>query len=651
MQWRNKRWAGKGMIGGSRRRTATGSLLVTMGLFGGLFGWTQPAPAATPVQSGTAGSKANCIYAGPGIAGLNNFAQASGITFNCAVVYNNAVTTWPEWDTPWFEQEPDSNLNWAKWVAADPGRQLIITEDMVPSGSPSDWREIGATGAYDQYAFTLAQNLVNHGLGNSVIRLGHELNYTADIASVGTTAADYAAWVAYWQDIVTTMRSVPGADFVFDWNLNAGYRNIPLASVYPGDSYVDIISVDQYDDTVSTPTGSTPQQDWQQIWNQPDGLATVLDFAQSHGKPVAFPEWGLAATTSHGFGDDPYYISEMASVVQQHDTAYQAYFYSGQSATLLSPASQSFQQYVAAFGSPAAGGSASTTSTTSTTTIPPTSKTTTSTPTPATTTTTPTGTTTAPVVPSGTSVASLGDLSRYRLSAPIVAGSATSDHKGYWLLGGDGGVFRFGDAGFFGSTGNVKLNQPIVAMASTADGHGYWLVASDGGVFAFGDAHFYGSTGNVKLNRPIVAMAPTADGRGYWLIASDGGVFAFGDAHFYGSTGHIPLAQPIVAMFRSVTGAGYTLIAGDGGIFQFGDSVFVGSAARSARSSPIVSGAAAPAGNGYWIVGRTGTVYAFGSAVQEGNATGTVAAIIPTASDRGYWVATTSGRVLPFGRN
>ena len=28
-------------------------------------------------------------------------------------------------------------------------------------------------------------------------------------------------------------------------------------------------------------------------------------------------------------------------------------------------------------------------------------------------------------------------------------------------------------------------------------GHGYWLVASDGGVFTFGDAHFYGSTGGV----------------------------------------------------------------------------------------------------------------------------------------------------------
>ena len=74
-------------------------------------------------------------------------------------------------------------------------------------------------------------------------------------------------------------------------------------------------------------------------------------------------------------------------------------------------------------------------------------------------------------------------------------------------------------------------------MAATADGGGYWLVASDGGVFAFGDARFYGSTGSIRLNRPVVGMAATPDGGGYWLVASDGGVFAFGDARFYGSTG------------------------------------------------------------------------------------------------------------------
>jgi len=83
--------------------------------------------------------------------------------------------------------------------------------------------------------------------------------------------------------------------------------------------------------------------------------------------------------------------------------------------------------------------------------------------------------------------------------------------------------------------GAQTLNAPIVTMASTPDGGGYWLVASDGGVFSFGDATFYGSTGAMHLNAPIVSAASTPDGGGYWLVASDGGVFSFGDATFYGS--------------------------------------------------------------------------------------------------------------------
>ena len=42
----------------------------------------------------------------------------------------------------------------------------------------------------------------------------------------------------------------------------------------------------------------------------------------------------------------------------------------------------------------------------------------------------------------------------------------------------------------------MHLNKPIVGMAPTRDGGGYWLVASDGGIFAYGDAGFYGSTGS-----------------------------------------------------------------------------------------------------------------------------------------------------------
>jgi len=74
-------------------------------------------------------------------------------------------------------------------------------------------------------------------------------------------------------------------------------------------------------------------------------------------------------------------------------------------------------------------------------------------------------------------------------------------------------------------------------MTSTHDGKGYWMVASDGGIFSFGDAGYYGSTGAIPLNQPIVGMVATSDGAGYWLAASDGGVFAFGDAPFFGSLG------------------------------------------------------------------------------------------------------------------
>ena len=51
--------------------------------------------------------------------------------------------------------------------------------------------------------------------------------------------------------------------------------------------------------------------------------------------------------------------------------------------------------------------------------------------------------------------------------------------------------------GFYGSMGGQHLNKPIVGMAATPDGGGYWLVASDGGIFTFGDARFYGSTGGI----------------------------------------------------------------------------------------------------------------------------------------------------------
>jgi hypothetical protein len=118
--------------------------------------------------------------------------------------------------------------------------------------------------------------------------------------------------------------------------------------------------------------------------------------------------------------------------------------------------------------------------------------------------------------------------------------------KGYWLVASDGGVFPFGSAKGYGSTGNINLRQPIIGMASTPSGQGYWLVAADGGVFPFGDAVGYGSTGNIQLAKPIVGSTRSIQ-NGYLFVASDGGVFNF-NGPYYGSTGGLPLTKPIVGI-------------------------------------------------------------------------------------------------------
>ena len=207
-----------------------------------------------------------------------------------------------------------------------------------------------------------------------------------------------------------------------------------------------------------------------------------------------------------------------------------------------------------------------------------------------------------------------GSTGALTLKAPIVGMTATPDGKGYWLVASDGGIFSFGDAHFYGSTGALTLKAPIVGMTATPDGKGYWLVASDGGIFSFGDAHFYGSTGALTLKAPIVGMAVTPDGKGYWLVASDGGIFSFGDAHFYGSTGALTLKAPIVGMTATPDGKGYWLAASDGGIFSFGDAHFYGSTGAFKLAKPIIGLLATPDGEGYQLVASDGGVFDFGNA-------------------------------------
>ena len=246
--------------------------------------------------------------------------------------------------------------------------------------------------------------------------------------------------------------------------------------------------------------------------------------------------------------------------------------------------------------------------------------------------------------------------------APINPPDAAS---GYDLVGSDGGVFTFGGAQFYGSTGSLTLQRPVVGITSTANTGGYWLVASDGGIFSFGDAGFYGSipglgllpagtVGNEHLNAPIVGMVPSFDGGGYFMVASDGGVFAFGDAIFEGSCPGIGgCAGAAVAVAPDASGRGYWLITSTGHIYTFGDATYYG--APGTQSSPVTSMVRTTDGLGYWVLLANGSVYAYGDAAGWGGPTGSVGAANPastiftTSDGGGYWVAAANGEVFAYG--
>jgi hypothetical protein len=91
---------------------------------------------------------------------------------------------------------------------------------------------------------------------------------------------------------------------------------------------------------------------------------------------------------------------------------------------------------------------------------------------------------------------------------------ASAPQGGWWLATASGGVVNSSSEGASQTGPNVQnhgqvtghLNAPIVGMTSTPDGQGYWLLGADGGVFSFGDATFFGSTGEMRLNGPVVGI-------------------------------------------------------------------------------------------------------------------------------------------------
>ncbi len=249
---------------------------------------------------------------------------------------------------------------------------------------------------------------------------------------------------------------------------------------------------------------------------------------------------------------------------------------------------------------------------------------------------------------------------------PVVTSPTTTSQHGYWLVGSDGGIFTFGNAQFYGSTGNIHLQRPVVSITPTANDGGYWLVASDGGIFSFGDAGFYGSIPGLglapagsglpnSLNAPIVGMVPSADGNGYFMVGADGGVFTFGDAKFEGSCPAIGRCAggAAVAVMPDATGNGYWVVTAGGDVQPFGDAPSPGE--PGPQGQQVVAAVRSYDGHGYYLLYSNGVVYSAGDAVNYGNAAGEVGGYNPattifaTSDGGGYWIVSANGSVITEG--
>jgi hypothetical protein len=283
-----------------------------------------PAPSVT-LQQG--------VYVGP--ADPSGVASFAATTQTDPAIASDYLPTSSGWDGM------DGSGGELSWILANgwtgSGFTVSLGVPMIPTwpdggaqggGTPAGTLADGAAGDYDNYFVALGKNLVAAGEANIDLRLGWEFDGGWYDWSA-TNPRDEASYAEYFRQIVDSMRSVPGEHFKFVWNPDAeafggepGY-NVTLA--YPGSQYVDYIGVDAYDQTWVTP--QTPQNEWNET-TFPE-LTAAQQFAQSVGRPLAVPEWGvMVGNGGHGLGDDPLYVNNMINWMQDssNDVAYESYF-------------------------------------------------------------------------------------------------------------------------------------------------------------------------------------------------------------------------------------------------------------------------------------------------------------------------------------
>ncbi len=179
-----------------------------------------------------------------------------------------------------------------------------------------------ASGAYDERWRAAASVLARtrkDALGPTCVRLWHEHNgsWYKEWMITRENSADYKKAFARYAGILR--EALP--EVCISWSPNWGdHTGLPIDMWYPGDHVVDVIAPDYYDDGNGAATQSVS------AWNEeaddldgngnPFGVEAWRRFALAHGKPIAFPEWGLNPA---GDGSDhPEWIKAVNAWMNKH---------------------------------------------------------------------------------------------------------------------------------------------------------------------------------------------------------------------------------------------------------------------------------------------------------------------------------------------
>jgi len=181
-----------------------------------------------------------------------------------------------------YERDIVPMVTWEPWDANQGGSALG-----GPADQPAYRLSNIINGSYDPYIHTFAKS-VKAVRGPVMIRLMHEMNgnwYPWSGTANGNTPSDF---VVAWRHVHDIFVAEGATNVTWVWSIN--HESVPnvagnlYADYYPGDQYVDWVSISGFNWGTSTPSTN-----WHTLnfWYQ-----TPMAYLESTGKPIIVSEFG-----------------------------------------------------------------------------------------------------------------------------------------------------------------------------------------------------------------------------------------------------------------------------------------------------------------------------------------------------------------------